>query len=77
MIEVRSLNEEDSFNDLISLSREFFLEYEAHHKDVFKIDKLQDENVVGYFTSFRDTDFREAFIAVDGARIVGYITVYM
>ena len=77
MIEVRFLNEEDSFNDLISLSREFFLEYEAHHKDFFKIDKLQDENVVGYFTSFRDTDFREAFIAVDGARIVGYITVYV
>ena len=77
MIETRSLNKDDNFDDLISLSREFFREYEAYHKDFFKIDNLKDENIVGYFTSFRDNEFREAFIAVDDERIVGYITVYV
>jgi len=33
MIEIRSLTLDDPFDDLISLSRQFFQEYQAHHKD--------------------------------------------
>lgn len=77
MIDIRSLNKDDKFDDLILLSREFFDEYETHHKDFFKIDNLKDEHIVGYFTFFRNSEFREAFIAVDDAQIVGYITVYV
>jgi ribosomal protein S18 acetylase RimI-like enzyme len=77
MIEIRSLHKNDPFDDLISLSREFFREYEAHHKDFFKIDNLKDEDIVGYFASFCDQDTRKAFIAVDGGQIVGYITAYV
>lgn len=77
MIEIRSLNKDDNFDDLISLSRDFFREYEAHHRDFFRIDNLKDEHAVGYFTSFRDTESRDVFVAVDGARIIGYITVYV
>ena len=77
MIEIRSLTKDDNLDDLISLSREFFDEYQVHHKDFFKIDNLKDEHIIGYFTFFRDSEFREVFIAVDGKRIVGYITVYV
>ena len=49
MIEIRPLIINDNFKDLIALSRAFFEEYEAHHKDIFKIDKLRDEDIVDYF----------------------------
>ena len=77
MIEIRSLTTDDNFDDLISLSRGFFEEYEVHHKDFFKIDNLNDGDIVSYFTSFRDSEVREVFIAIDDDRIVGYITVYV
>jgi len=77
MIEIRPLSKNDDFDDLISLSREFFQEYEAHHKDFFKIAKLEDGDILSYFSSFLDHETREAIIAVDGERIVGYITVYV
>jgi hypothetical protein len=31
MIHIRALQQEDDFRDLITLSRDFFQEYEAHH----------------------------------------------
>jgi ribosomal protein S18 acetylase RimI-like enzyme len=77
MIKIRSLHKNDPFDDLVSLSREFFREYEAHHKDFFKIDHLKDEDIVGYFTSFCDQDTRAAFIAVADEQVVGYITAYV
>jgi ribosomal protein S18 acetylase RimI-like enzyme len=77
MIEIRPLNKDDRFDDLLSLSREFFHEYEAHHQDFFKIDRLKDENILGYFASFLEHEFRQAFIAVENGRIIGYITVYV
>ena len=40
-------------------------------------DQLKDENILGYFTSFLDHEFRQAFIAMEAGRIVGYITVYV
>lgn len=77
MIKIRILNREDNFNDLIALSQEFFHEYEAHHKDFFKIQVLEPEDVLSYFSSFCGQSTRKAFIAVDAERIVGYITVYV
>jgi len=40
MIEIRPLNKDDKLDDLISLPKEFFAEYEAHHEDFFAIDRL-------------------------------------
>jgi ribosomal protein S18 acetylase RimI-like enzyme len=77
MIEIRTFNKEDNFDDLIGLSREFFREYEAYHAEFFKIDDLKAEDVIGYFSSFLDRELRQAFLALDGNRIVGYITVYV
>ncbi len=77
MISIHTLTKNDNFTDLIILSRQFFKEYEAHHKEYFQIDQLKDQDMVAYFSSFCDQDSRRAFIAADGERIVGYITVYI
>ena len=77
MIEIRPLNKDDGFADLLSLSREFFYEYGAYHKDFFKIDTIQDGHIVDYFTRWRDHENGRVIVAVDGERIVGYITVYV
>ncbi|MCJ7700586.1 MAG: hypothetical protein MUO62_03300 [Anaerolineales bacterium] len=49
-IEIRSLKKEDPFEDLISLSQDFFQGYEAYHQEFFKIDRLTDEDIRAYFT---------------------------
>ncbi|MEW5872334.1 MAG: GNAT family N-acetyltransferase [Chloroflexota bacterium] len=77
MIAIRSLRKDDDFSDLISLSRQFFGEYETHHRDFFKIDHLEDEQIIAYFASFCNRDTRQALVALDGERIVAYITVYV
>jgi len=77
MTEIRSLREDDKLNDLISLSREFFKEYESLHEDFFKIDRLSDSDIVDYFSQWINNEDGETFIALTGGRIVGYITVYV
>ena len=77
MTEIRSLRKDDNLNDLISLSREFFEEYESHHENFFKIDRLSDSDIVNYFSQWIDDEDGETFIALTGGRIVGYITVYV
>ncbi len=77
MIEFRPLKFDDDFTGLISLSRQFFKEYESNHQEFFKVNNLHDEDVVNYFTSFCGYASRKAFIALDGALTVGYITVYV
>jgi len=77
MIKIRSLQKDDGFNDLISLSHDFFNEYETHHKEFFKIDNLRDEDIIRYFSHWRDHEKGDVFIALDGDRIVGYLTAYV
>lgn len=77
MIHIRGLQREDDFHDLIALSRDFFQEYEAHYEDFFKIDQLNDSNIVDYFSRWLDNENGKAFIALADKRIVGYITVYV
>jgi ribosomal protein S18 acetylase RimI-like enzyme len=77
MIEFRRLQMEDSLHDLMTLSQEFFKEYEAHHPDFFKIDRLTEKDVASYFSTFCGQPGRAAFIAVKDQQMVGYITVYI
>jgi hypothetical protein len=48
MIDILPLNRDRSWSDLLSLSREFFAEYESHHPDFFKITDLKDEHINSY-----------------------------
>ena len=77
MTEIRSLRKDDKLDDLISLSREFFEEYESHHEDFFKVDGLSDSDIVDYFSRWMDNDGGETFVALTEGRMVGYITVYV
>ncbi len=75
MIEIRALKNDDNLNDLIPLSKEFFLEYEANHSYFFKTDRINKTNIVSYFSNFIDNENRKAFIAIDNNMIIGYISV--
>jgi ribosomal protein S18 acetylase RimI-like enzyme len=77
MVEIRPLHSQDSLNDLITLSRAFFAEYEQHDPAFFGIDDLRDSDIINYFSRWLDDDAGETFVAVDNGRIIGYITVYV
>lgn len=77
MIEIRRLRADDDLGDLIALSHDFFREYEAHHQTFFRIDELRDEDVVAYFTETLDAEDAATFVAVEGGRMVGYITAFV
>jgi ribosomal protein S18 acetylase RimI-like enzyme len=74
-IQFRTLRTEDGLDHLIALSHLFFDEYQEHHPDFFKIDTLTDDDIIQYFTRLRDSERSTVFIALDGERIVGYITL--
>jgi ribosomal protein S18 acetylase RimI-like enzyme len=77
MIEIRPFLPHDSFNDLITLSRAFFAEYEQHDPDFFGIDTLQDDDIISYFNRWLEDDAGKMFVAVVNGRIVAYITIYV
>jgi ribosomal protein S18 acetylase RimI-like enzyme len=77
MIEIRSLTIDEPFDDLISLSQEYFHEYQVHHPVFFKIDNLKDQDVIRYFSSFCENENRGAFLALVNGQIIGYITIYI
>jgi ribosomal protein S18 acetylase RimI-like enzyme len=74
---IRRLRKDDDLGDLIALSRAFFNEYEAHHEELFRIDVLRDEDIVGYFGRTVDSDDGATFIEVQDGRTVGYMTVFV
>lgn len=77
MIQIRPLRKIDKLDDLISLSREFFAEYESHHEHFFRIDRLEDSDIFNYFSRWLDNEEGKTFVALAEDRIVGYITVYV
>jgi len=75
MLIIRRLDEDHDLDDLISLSREFFAEYEGHHPVFFRIGELHDRDVIDYFRRTTDVEDGATFVAVEDGRITGYITV--
>lgn len=79
MITIRPLADQDPLHDLVSLSRQFFAEYQAYHPDFFEIDALLPEHVQAYFSRFLNNPDALALIALDsdlpGTPIVAYLTV--
>ena len=76
-VEICSLEKDDNLAELISLSKDFFREYESNHKEFFLIDNLNDKDIIDYFNRFIDIEERKAFIAIAAGKVVGYITVYV
>lgn len=75
MTDIRTLRKGDNLDDLIALSRDFFEEYEVHHEDFFKIDRLCENDIVDFFSRSIDSDDGTTFIAIENGRTVGYITI--
>jgi len=74
---IRRLKRDDDLADLINLSREFFAEYEAHHKEFFDIDGLEDVHISDYFTTTIDPENQATFVAMLDRKTIGYITVHV
>ena len=77
MIEIRELKSNDNFKELVNLSKEFFKEYESHHEEFFKIDKLEDKHITDYFSRWINNNDGVTYIAISNMEIVGYITIYV
>ncbi len=74
MIKIRYLTKKDELDDLIHLSKEFFKEYDQHHPDFFKISKIDDNDVKSYFKKTLGRVAEKTVVALDGDKIVAYIT---
>ena len=72
MIEIRSLRKDDALDDLVSLSREFFEEYESHHDDFFTIDVLRDDDIVDFFSRLLDDESGEVIFQLWVVGFLGY-----
>jgi ribosomal protein S18 acetylase RimI-like enzyme len=68
---------DDDLDRLIVISRDFFEEYSAHHKEFFQIDELTAQDIRDYFSRFIDTEDGATFIATAHGKVVGYITVFV
>ena len=70
---IRELNKSDDFSELVSLSKQFFLEYE-NHNGIFKIETLKDEFLKEFFVKSLDNENSNVFIAIEQDKIVAYIS---
>lgn len=72
---IRPLSAEDDLCELVELSRAFFAEYQGHHAEFFNVEDLRDDDILAFFSRSLGSEDHRTFLALDGGRIVGYITV--
>jgi len=48
LVNICRLKKDDDVTELISLSKDFFCEYESHHEEFFRIDNLSDKDIINY-----------------------------
>jgi len=77
MIEIKALENTDSFDDLISLSKNFFEDYQSHDGELFDIDNLQDEHILTYFQKTLDNESAITYLALEETNIIGYVTLFI
>jgi ribosomal protein S18 acetylase RimI-like enzyme len=75
MVKIHALKRGDDLRDVIGLSKQFFREYQGHHPTFFKVGRLTDRQISGYFTRFIGSEDHRAFVALEDGSVVGYITV--
>ncbi|PKK82965.1 MAG: hypothetical protein CVT49_10905 [candidate division Zixibacteria bacterium HGW-Zixibacteria-1] len=75
MITIRELQPEDDLAAVLKLCRDFFLEYEEHHKEFFDTDNLTDADISGRFLESMTSDTSATIIALVDDRIAGYASV--
>nr|MBN2278739.1 GNAT family N-acetyltransferase [candidate division Zixibacteria bacterium] len=75
MISIRELQPGDDLAEVLRLCREFFLEYENHHKEFFDTDNLCDDDISGRFLKSLESDDSATLIALDENKIIGYASL--
>lgn len=72
MISIRELRSEDNLAAVLTLCKDFFVEYESHHKEFFDTDNLSDADISGRFQESIESDNSATIIALIDDVIVGY-----
>lgn len=75
MMTIRELRREDDMKAVLTLCRDFFAEYEKHHKEFFDTDNLTDADISGRFEHSLESDDSATIIALIDNEIVGYASV--
>ena len=79
MISIHTLSTLDFHQELFTLSRQFFEEYQHYHPSFFTIDQLTADHICSYFSHFLNNQDAAAYIALDNSQanspIIGYLTV--
>jgi ribosomal protein S18 acetylase RimI-like enzyme len=75
MITIRELQPGDNLAAVLKLCRDFFVEYEDHHKEFFDTDNLCDADISDRFHESMKSDNSATIIALVDAVIVGYASV--
>ena len=75
MISIRDLRPEDDLTAVLSLCKDFFAEYEGHHKEFFDTDNLSDADISGRFLQSMESDSSATIVALVDDAIVGYASV--
>ncbi|MFH2037658.1 MAG: GNAT family N-acetyltransferase [Candidatus Zixiibacteriota bacterium] len=75
MISIRELRPDDDLNQVLTLCKDFFAEYEQHHEEFFDTDNLSDDDISGRFIQSMESDDSATIIALMDNKIVGYASV--
>jgi ribosomal protein S18 acetylase RimI-like enzyme len=75
MISPRELRPEDNLGAVLALCREFFTEYEQHHRVFFDTEDLRDEEISSRFLQSMVSDSSATIIALIDDEIAGYASV--
>ena len=75
MYTIRFLQPSDNLDEVLALCREFFAEYESHHREFFDTDNLTDADIKDRFLASLKQDASATVIAIENDAIVGYASV--
>ncbi|MDD3731572.1 MAG: GNAT family N-acetyltransferase [candidate division Zixibacteria bacterium] len=75
MVVVRKLRPEDDLTPVLELCREFFAEYQSHHKEFFDTDNLSYSDIIGRFQESVQSSSCATIIALIDNTIVGYSSI--
>ena len=75
MITIPELRPKDDLAAILTLCKDFFAEYEGHHKEFFDTDNLSDADISDRFLQSMESSSSATLIALLDNTIVGYALV--
>lgn len=75
MIIIRELRPKDDLKPVLELCKEFFAEYQTHHKEFFDTDNLTDSDIIGRFQESMHSNDSATIVAIIDGKIAGYASI--